>query len=113
MDSLTFKQAVLQKYNLPEEEFEGFVLKKTLFFRVKLVRPFVGLFNTNYLFNEKVLIREAGKSIRLSQVHGEVDFYQHKYVVGSIMKEAFKFRVSGEKLIGLAARAFARDKSGN
>ena len=106
MEPLTLKQAILDQYNLNEQDFEKFVLKRTLFLRVKLIRSIVQFVNPDFLFNERRLIEKAVKSIDLKEVQEEVDFYQHKYVVNFIMKEALKFRLSGMKLIRLAHKVF-------
>lgn len=112
MEPITFKQAVLQQYNLNEQDFEKFVLDRTLFFRVRVVRPIVRFFNPDYLFNEHRLIENAGRSIRLHEIQQEIDFYQHKYVVNYLMKDALKFRLSGMKLIRLAHRVFSEAANG-
>ena len=107
MEPLSLKQAILQQYNLNEQEFEKFVLKRTLFLRVRLIRPIVELVHPDFLFNERRLIENAGKATRLREVQEEVDFYQHKYVVNFLMKEALKFRLSGMKLIRFAHEVFS------
>ena len=81
MEPLTFKQAVIQYYNLNEQDFLKFALKKTLFTRVRLVRSIVQFFYPDFLFNEKRLIEKAGKAVSLREIQEEVDFYQHKFVV--------------------------------
>ena len=106
MEPLTLKQAILYQYNLNEQDFEKFVLTRTLFLRVKLIRPIVQFVNPDFLFNERRLIEKTGRSIDLKEVQEEVDFYQHKYVVNFIMKEALKFRLSGMKLIRLTHKVF-------
>lgn len=106
LEPLTLKQAILEQYNLNEQDFEKFVLKRTLFLRVRLIRPIVQLVNPDFLFNERRLIEKAGRTIELKEIHEEVDFYQHKYVINFVTKEALKFRLSGMKLIRLAHRAF-------
>lgn len=113
MEPLTFKQAVLQQYNLNEEDFERFVLKRTLFFRVRIVRPIVHFFNPDYLFNERRLIENAARCIRLREIQEEIDFYQHKYVVEFLMKDALRFRLSGMKLIRLAHSVFSEAANGS
>jgi len=106
MEPLTLKQAILDQYNLNEQDFEKFVLTRTLFLRVKFIRPIVQFLNPDFLFNERRLIQKVGKSIDLKEIQEEVDFYQHKYVVNFVMKEALKFRLSGLKLIRLAHKVF-------
>ena len=105
-EPLTLKQAILDQYNLNEQDFEKFVLKRTLFLRVRLIRPIVQLVHPDFLFNERRLIEKAGRTIEIKEILQEVDFYQHKYVVNFVMKEAFKFRLSGMKLIRLAHMVF-------
>ena len=113
MESLTLKQAIIQHYELNEQDYEEFVLNKTLFFRLRLLRPVVEVFYPEFLFNELRLIENAGKAIRMREIQDEIDFYQHKYVVNSLVKEALKFRLSGMKLIRLAHEVFREETSGN
>lgn len=107
MEPLTLKQAILQQYNLNEQHFKKFVLKRTLFLRVRVVRPFVEIVHPDFLFNEGRLIENVAKATRLREVQEEIDFYQHKYVVNFLMKDALKFRLSGMKLIRLAHKVFS------
>ena len=109
MESVTLKEAVIEHYKIDEVAFGKFVLKRTLFLHARLVRPVINFFNSEYLFNEKRLIEQLAKTTSLREVHEEIDFYQHKYVVGFLMKEVFKFRISGMKVIRLAHAAFKQN----
>lgn len=113
MNSVTLKEAILREYALEESEFESFVLKKTLFFRVRLIRPIVRFFFPEYLFNERRLIEKVGRAMTLREIQEEVDFYQHKYVVNHTMKDALRFRLSGLKLMSLANRTFQNHLEGS
>ena len=106
MQPVTLKEAILKEYTLSEAEFESFVLRKTLFFRVRVVRPIIRFFFPEYLFNERRLVEKIGQTTTLREVQEEVDFYQHKYVVNFTMKDALRFRISGLKLMSLANHAF-------
>ena len=106
MEPVTLKQAVIEKYSIEESQFEEFVLKKTLFFRVRLLRPFVTFFNRQFLYNEKKLVEQVGKTCGLREVHEEIDFYQHKFVAGFLMKDVLRIRISGMKMIILAREVF-------
>lgn len=107
MNSKTLKEAICHQYNIEERDFEKFVLKRTLFFRVRLIRPLIRFFYPDYLFNERRLVEKIGKTTNLREIQGEVDFYQHKYVVNFVMKEALRFRISGMKIMSLANKAFS------
>lgn len=106
MESVTLKKAITKKYKLEESEFEYFVLNKTLYFRVRLFRPIIRFFNSQFLFNEKRLIEQLANTTSLREVHEEIDFYQHKFVTGFLLKEALRIRISGMKVIRLARDAF-------
>ena len=106
MEPYSLKQAVIKRYNLEEHEYESFALNRTLFFRVKVVRPIVRFINTDFLFNENRLIQQLGKTTSMREVSDEIDFYQHKFVAGYLMKEALKFRISGMRVIRLAKEVF-------
>ena len=108
MSEESFKEAVCRYYKIKESQYDSFVLKRSLFHRVRLVRPFIKLFYPDYLFNERRLVEKVGKATNLREIQEEVDFYQHKYVVNFIMKDALRFRISGMRLMSLANRAFRR-----
>ena len=106
MPQVTLKEAVCQQYNITESEFREFVLRKTLFRRVRLLRPILGIFNPDLLFQEKRLVDKIGEARNLREIQEEVDFYQHKYVVNFMCKDALKFRLSGMRLMTMASKAF-------
>ena len=110
MNSITFKQAVCQQFDLKEDEYTGFVIRHSLFFRVRMVSPFVRFFYPDFLFNERRLIQKIAHALSMREIQEEVDFYQHKYVVNFIIKDALRFRLSGMRLMGLANKVF---KSGS
>lgn len=108
MHPMTFKQAFCRLNKVNESAFEELVLTRSLFLRVRMVAPIVRFFNPHYLFNEKRLVEKVGKATNLREVQEEVDFYQHKYVVNFMMKDAFRFRLSGMRLMSQANQAFNR-----
>ncbi|MGA1205445.1 MAG: hypothetical protein ACO3ZW_06530 [Opitutales bacterium] len=106
MNSVTLKEAICQEFDLKEQDFVGFVLRKTLFKRVLLVFPVVKVFFPDFLFNERRLVEKIADATNLTEIQDEVDFYQHKFVVNFVMKEALRFRISGMKIMRLANRVF-------
>lgn len=110
MEVMTFKIALCSLYDLSEERYTAFMLRRSLFRRVKFVRPFIQFFYPDFLFNEKRLIDKVAKAHNLREIQEEVDFYQHKYVVNSMVKDALKFRVSGMRVMSLANKAFNHAK---
>ncbi|MEX0330942.1 MAG: hypothetical protein AB3N64_05905 [Puniceicoccaceae bacterium] len=82
------------------------MMKRTLFRRVRIVRPFIRIFFPHYLFNEEKLIENIASAENLREIQKEVDFYQHKYVVNSVFKDALRFRISGMRIMSIANRAF-------
>ena len=110
MNSVTLKQAICHQYNLNEQDYVHFVLRRSLFKRVLLVRPFINIFFPDFLFNEQRLVEKIADATQLREIQDEVDFYQHKYVVNFTMKEALRFRLSGMKIMRLANRAFQKAK---
>ena len=111
MEDATFKQSVCQLYDLTSKDYGEFILKQTLFHRVRFIRPFLSFFYPNYLFNEKRLVEKVGRAENLKEIQEEIDFYQHKYVVTSPLKDALKFRVSGMRLMSLANKTFLNSKN--
>lgn len=106
MHQVTFKNAVCRLHGLKEGDYRLFVLKRSLFWRVRLVEPVVRFFYPDYLFNERRLVDKVGKAVNLREIQEEVDFYQHKYVVNFLIKDALRFRISGMRLMSLANKAF-------
>ena len=106
MPQITLKEAVCQLYNIDESEFREFVMRRTLFRRVRLLRPVLSIFNPDLLFQEKRLVDKIGEALSLREIQEEIDFYQHKYVVNFVCKDALKFRLSGMRLMILANKAF-------
>ena len=95
--------------DLKEDRFVPFLLRRCLFNRMLVVAPILRLIMPNLLFHERKLLEQVGKAHSLKEIQSEVDFYQHKYVVDSILKDALKFRLSGMKLMRLANRAYSRN----
>lgn len=108
MKSITFKEAVCKLHHLKEKQFKAFVLRRSLFLRVRFVRPFVQFFHPDFLFQELRLIEKIANARNLREIQEEVDFYQHKYVVNFVLKDALRFRLSGMRLMSLANTTFQR-----
>jgi hypothetical protein len=106
MSEVTFKKAVCQLHGIKESQYPTFVLKHSLFRRARLVRPVMSFFYPDFLFNERRLVERVAKAANLREIQEEVDFYQHKFVVNFVMKDAFRFRLSGMRLMSLANKAF-------
>jgi hypothetical protein len=106
MSEVTFKKAVCQLHGIKESQYPTFVLKRSLFRRARLVRPVVSFFYPDFLFNERRLVERVANAANLREIQEEVDFYQHKFVVNFVMKDAFRFRLSGMRLMSLANKAF-------
>ena len=106
MHNVTLKEAVCKVHHLEEKKFVPFVLKKCLFRRARIIMPVVRFFYQDYLFNESRLVEKVAEARSLREIQEEVDFYQHKYVVNLIMKDALRFRLSGMRLMSLANEAF-------
>ena len=119
MSDVTFQKAVCQLHGIKESRYKRFVLTRSLFRRTRIVRPIVSFFYPNFLFNEKRLVDRVANAQNLREVQEEVDFYQHKFVVNFIMKDAFRFRLSGMRLMSMANKAFraaaaqSTDQTGN
>lgn len=106
MVEVTFKAAVCHLHRVKESHYHSFVLRRTLFRRARLIRPVVTFFYPDFLFNERRLVERIAHSTSLREIQEEIDFYQHKFVVSFIMKDAFRFRISGMRLMSLANKAF-------
>ena len=105
-NQIDFRTAYCKVYDCSVDEFEPRVLRQTLFWHARFLRALVRPMRPESFFAEYLLIKQAGDKILISDVRGDVDFYQHKYVNGFMMRESLKVRVSGRRLIGLARRVF-------
>ncbi|MEX0324820.1 MAG: hypothetical protein AB3N33_01895 [Puniceicoccaceae bacterium] len=103
---MDLKTGICSLYQVKEDQYKAFMMKRTLFRRVRVVRPFVSLFVPHYLFNEERLIENIATAENLKEIQKELDFYQHKYVVNSVFKDALRFRISGMRIMSLANQAF-------
>ena len=106
MDAVNLKEGVCSLYNLKDEQYQSFMMRRTLFRRMRLVSPVIRFFYPNFLFHETRLLESIGKAENLREIQVEVDFYQHKYVVNSVMKDALRFRMSGMKIMSIANKVF-------
>lgn len=104
---MTFKRAVCCLLKCEEEDYERLVFQKVMFRRARLIGFFVSWFYPDFHFQEKLLIRQVAETHSLSEVQSDIDFYQHKYVLNSMLRDGFSCRLSGKRLIRLARRAFA------
>lgn len=106
MEPITFKEAVCNLYGIHPEKFERFMLRKTLFWRVRFLQPLIEFFHPDFLFNERRLVSKIANAHNMREVQEEVDFYQHKFVVGFVLKEVLRFRISGMRIMIIARKAF-------
>ncbi|NBD38558.1 MAG: hypothetical protein GVY10_08320 [Verrucomicrobia bacterium] len=104
-----FKKIFCRQTGLADDRFVPFLLRRCLFNRFLILSPLLRVVRPNLLFHERRLLEQVGKACSLKEIQNEVDFYQHKYVVNSILKDALKFRLSGMKLMNLANRAYSRN----
>jgi hypothetical protein len=51
-------------------------------------------------------VEKVAEAESLREIQEEVDFYQHKYVVNSVIKDALRFRLSGMRIMSMAHKAF-------
>lgn len=109
-NQIDFRTAYCKVYDCPVKEFEPRVLRQTLFWHARLLRSLVRPVRPESFYAEYLLIKQAGDKILISDVQLDVDFYQHKYVNGFTMRESFKARVSGRRLVGLARRVINQAK---
>lgn len=103
---IDFRTAYCEWTGCPVDQFEKRVLAQTLFFQARVLRFIARPFRPHSFHAELVLIKQAGDKQELSDVELDIDFYQHKYVVGKLLRESFNLRVSGRQLLKLARNAF-------
>lgn len=105
-DPIDFRTAFCRSRGISEKQFEEEVLKRTLTWNARLVRPIISLFHPDAFYPEISLVRQAGDKIDFEDIRLDIDFYQHKFVSSSSIRDLFRFRVSGIRLQRLALNAF-------
>jgi hypothetical protein len=103
---LDFRTAYCLWTGCSPAHFEKRVLAQTLFLQARLLRFLVRPFRSHAFYAEFLLVKQAGDKQQLADIELDVDFYQHKHVVGSLARESFALRVSGRQLVRLARGAF-------
>ena len=104
VELVNFRERYCRAYNCTETEFEEHLLAKVLFKRARLLQKILTPLNGDFLHAERVLVRHVGKNEAIRETQLDVDFYQHKYVVGSFLREDLKVRISGVRLLQIAKR---------
>ena len=87
-------------------EFEKHLLSEILFPRARFLNWLFGRVNPDLFHPEKTLCRQVARNESIKDTQLDVDFYQHKYVVGSFTREDLKLRASGVRLLQIAKRLF-------
>lgn len=103
---LTFRDAVCQRYGCSPRQYEKVVFRRVMFWRTRFMGLFAGIFYPDFHFQERNLIRQVGNNTTLGEMQNDIDFYQHKYVSGSLRRDALGIRLSGKKLMRVARDAF-------
>lgn len=111
IEDQTFKEAVCFFLDCRPDQYEKVVFRKVAFWRTRSIGLVIGIFYPDFHFQEKNLIRQVASNTSMTEMQTDIDFYQHKYVVNSVRRDAMRIRLSGKKLMSLARRAFAANKS--
>lgn len=104
--TVDFRTAYCRWRGIDSSDFEKDVLKRTLTWNARFVKPIVRLLHPDAFHPELSLVRQAGDKIEFEDIRLDIDFYQHKHVVNSSLREFLRFRVSGTRLQRLALNAF-------
>lgn len=105
-EPIDFRTAYCQWVGCPVDQFEKRVLKQTLFLHARILRALARPFRPHSFYAEYLAVKQAGDKQLLEDIELDVDFYQHKHVVGTLMRESFNCRLSGRQLVRLARNAF-------
>lgn len=101
---VNFRELYCRAYQCPEASFEDHLLTQVLFRRARILRRLISPLNQDFLHAERVLVRQVAKNEDIRETQLDVDFYQHKYVVGSLLRDDLKVRISGVRLLQIAKR---------
>jgi hypothetical protein len=98
--------ATCARFGIREQEFQRYLFRRTVFRRAQLIGWLIHPFHPDFLYQERRLIAQVAHAVNLAEVRNEIDFYQHKYVVGSVRREIFSMRLSGQRLLRIAKMAY-------
>jgi hypothetical protein len=101
-----FRAAYCHLRGIEPEKFERKVLKEVMFPHARIALFWARILNADAFHAEESLVRQAGSKVSLEEVKSDIDFYQHKSVVGSFVRGTLKFRVSGIRLQRLTRETF-------
>lgn len=82
------------------------MLRQTLFLHARVAFFFARILHRDAFHPERSLIRQAGDKINQTEVKLDIDFYQHKNVIGSFLRGTLRLRVSGIRLQRIARDIF-------
>ena len=97
-----FKKVYCDHYRCDASRFHQDLLKRSLFLPGRLFFMFTRVFVPQAFSGESSLIDHVGRANSVNEIRDELDFYHHKHVSQSALKENFFLRVSGQKLIRMA-----------
>ena len=104
---MTFRERYCEKHGIALEHFERVVLRRALYLRARLLQPFLFLVPRHFT-EDLELVRMAGNAKDFATVHEiENDFREGRGQVG-ILRGFLKLRLSGRRLLGIAAETFGR-----
>jgi len=106
MSKPDFQTAFCSYYNIPQKDYQRKLLSRILTIRSRLVYPFCRLVTPTAFHPERRLVQSVAKANSLVDIQYEVDFYQHKRVVNSIVRGTLRFRASGKNLMSIAKRVY-------
>jgi len=77
----------------------------------RFVFAFLRAFSPHSLHPEYQLVRQLAHVDNLRDVKHDIEFYQHKYVCNSMLREGLNRRVSGKRLMAIAIELFPEQDS--
>jgi len=108
--NIDFRTAYCRVNQCPPAKFEKRLLAQTFFMHARIIDLFSRLIHPNGFHAERALVSQAGDKIALNDIQLDIDFYQHKNVVGSLFRDSFKCRISGKRLLKIAKTTFEEIK---
>lgn len=105
----SFREHYCLQRSCKPERFEREILRRCLFRRAHLLYPWIEWFNGDFFFHERKLIERIGHERNYEDIRHDIDFYQHKFVSTSARRGALRFRISGQRLLGIVRQVMRSD----
>lgn len=110
--SKSFRKSFCEKYRCPSERYVLLATRKSLPWRVRLLRPFILLLHPEHFQMDFEFVERVGNALSWSELNGAFGaFDSNNRLRGGFYRNTLKLRVSGKRLSRLVRRVVERNGS--